>query len=426
MAPSELFQAFVLALALSFFFGLAFEDYYGRVQEARPGGIRTFPLLSLAGAVLYLLDSQHLIPLSVGLASVGAWLGIYYYRRVTDQNPRNEEAVGLMVPICNIIAFLLGPAAIAEPMWVPAGVTAAAVLFLTSRDRLHSFAREIELPELITAGKFLVLTGFVLPLLPDHAVTTLTAITPRQAWLALIAVSTVSYASYLLQRYALKNGGGTLLVAVLGGLYSSTATTIALARQLRGNPDRGWEVQGGIVLSTGVMYLRVLVVVVVFNIPLAVRLSIPILALCLSALVAGTVRYWTRGNKVPLKAAAPAPANPLALSTAAAFAALFVLISIATSWIRAHFGAGGVYTLAGIVGVADVDPFVLNLAEKGTEDVTAVMATTAIILATSSNNLLKAAYVLFIAGRRRGFMPAAALVLLSLAGAGIAYGLTRS
>ena len=105
---------------------------------------------------------------------------------------------------------------------------------------------------------------------------------------------------------------------------------------------------------------------------------------------------------------------------------LFVLISIATSWIRAHFGAGGVYTLAGIVGVADVDPFVLNLAEKGTEDVTAVMATTAIILATSSNNLLKAAYVLFIAGRRRGFMPAAALVLLSLAGAGIAYGLTRS
>jgi hypothetical protein len=183
----SLFEQLALALGLAFFFGLAFEDYYGRVKEARPGGVRTFPLLALAGSVLYLLDPQRLIPLTAGLLCVGAWLAIFYFRRTTEKNARGEAAVGFMVPVCNVIAFLLGPAALAQPPWLPAGVTAAAVLLLTNRDQLHRFAREIEIPELVTAGKFLVLTGLVLPLLPNQPISSLTSITPRQAWLALIA-----------------------------------------------------------------------------------------------------------------------------------------------------------------------------------------------------------------------------------------------
>jgi len=422
MTPFDLFQAFALALALSFFFGLAFEDFYGRARESRPGGVRTFPLLTLAGAVLYLLDSQWLIPLSAGLVSVGAWLAIYYYRRSAERKPDGEEAVGLMVPVCNVIAFLLGPAAIAQPLWMPAGITAAAVLFLTSREQLHRFAREIELSELVTAGKFLVITGLVLPLLPDHPVTMLTTITPRQAWLALIAVSSISYASYLLQRYVLPRGGGTLLVAILGGLYSSTATTVALARQVRAHAGRGWEMQAGIMFATAVMYLRVLAIVAVFNLSLAATLCLPLLVLCAAAAVIGALRYRIRSRAgLAASVVAPTPANPLALSTAAFFAALFVLISVATNWLRAHFGAGGVYALAGLVGFADVDPFVLNLAEQGVDDISGVTAATAIILATSSNNLLKAAYVLGIAGPRHGVMPAAGLGVLAIVGVGAAF-----
>jgi uncharacterized membrane protein (DUF4010 family) len=423
MEPHNLFQAFALALALSFFFGLAFEDFYGRAKEARPGGIRTFPLLTLAGALLYLLDPQRLIPLSAGLASLGVWLAIYYWRRTTEKNAEGEEAVGLMVPVCNVIAFLLGPVAIAQPLWVPGGVTAAAVLFLTSRERLHRFARAIEISELVTAGKFLVLTGLILPLLPDHPITVLTTITPRQAWLALIAVSSISYASYLLQRYILPRGGGTLLIAILGGLYSSTATTVALARQLQGHSDRGRELQAGIVLSTAVMYLRILTIVAIFNLPLAARLCIPVsvLGIC-AAVIAASCSRQSKAQPVP--AASPTPPNPLAVSTATAFALLFVLISVATNWVRVHFGTSGVYTLAGLVGFADVDPFVLNLAERGVEDISMVTAATAIILAASSNNLLKAGYVLRIAGRRHGGVPAAGLMVLALAGAGAGFWLS--
>jgi uncharacterized membrane protein (DUF4010 family) len=109
------------------------------------------------------------------------------------------------------------------------------------------------------------------------------------------------------------------------------------------------------------------------------------------------------------------------MSTAAVFAALFVVISVATNWVRTHFGAGGIYVLAGFVGFADVDPFVLNLAERGSDDISTQTAAVAIILAASSNNLLKASYVLGIAGTRRGDMPAAALTVLAFAGGAIAF-----
>ena len=414
MTAVSTFQYLALALALAFFFGLAFEDFYGRVQEQRPGGVRTFPLLALVGGVLYLLDPLRLLPLCVGLFAVAGWLGIYYFRRVGAAAGDEDIAPGMIVPVCNVLAFLLGPAALAQPVWVPVGMTAAAVLFLTSRDKLHGFARAIEISELVTAGKFLVLTGLILPLLPDHPIAALTPVTPRQAWLALVAVSAISYGSYLLQRYVLRRGT-TLLIAVLGGLYSSTATAISLARTARSTSNGVAEAQAGIVLSTAVMYLRILVIVAAFNLALAVELAPALLGLAAAGSAFGIVWHLTHRDSEAPAVAPIAAENPLALSTGFAFALSFVAISIAVAWSREHFGAGGLYAVAAVVGVADVDPFVLNVAQhiQALPDNSAAMA---IVIAASGNNLLKAGYTVFAAGRRRGLIPAAALTALGAAG----------
>ncbi len=415
MNPWPLFKELAIALLLAFFFGLAFEDYYARVRESRPGGVRTFPMLALVGALLYLLDPVRLLPLTAGLISIGFWLGIYYHRHTDEKNAEGQTAFGLMVPVCNVAAFLLGPAAIAEPLWVPVGVTAAAVLFLTSRESLHRFAREIEMSELVTAGKFLVITGLVLPLLPDKPLMSISTITPRQAWLALIAVSGVSYASYLLRRYAWPRGG-TILVAVLGGLYSSTATAIALSRQARSELRPPTEAQAGILLSTAVMYLRILVVVAIFNVGLARTLAPA--ALGLSVIGGGIAILWRlrQGSGAGVSGPETPMSNPLAISTAAIFAILFVVTSIVTTLVQQEFGLKGLYALAGVVGFADVDPFVLNLAQGGTAASTNYAAA-AILVAASSNNVLKAAYTWAIAGRRVGAV--AVLTLTALAAIGI-------
>jgi uncharacterized membrane protein (DUF4010 family) len=184
--------------------------------------------------------------------------------------------------------------------------------------------------------------------------------------------------------------------------------------------------QAGIIFSTGVMYLRVLIIVAIFDFSLAARLLGPMLGLCVLAGLIGAIWYKARPTERTAAVAPPTPTNPLALSTAAVFAMLFVTISIATTWVRTRFGPGGVYALAGLVGFADVDPFVLNLAEGGAQDIKASVAVAAIMLATSSNNVLKAAYVLLIAGRRQGLMPAGALSALAAAGVAAAIWVAQS
>ena len=105
---------------------------------------------------------------------LGAWLRAYYRSAVAERDAEGVANVGLTVPVCNLLAYLLGPIALTQPHWVAVGLTVTAVLLLTGRERLHTMARQLELPEIVTAGKFLILTGIVLPLLPNEPITPLT------------------------------------------------------------------------------------------------------------------------------------------------------------------------------------------------------------------------------------------------------------
>ncbi len=415
MSPEmSLFADFFLVLALGFFFGLAFEDFYSRGGKERPGGVRTFPLLALAGALLYRADAERLLPFSVGLLILGAWLTTYYWSQVREAGSEGHSNAGLMVPICNVLAYLIGPAVMIGPSWVAIAVTVGAVLLLAARERLHQLARRIELAEIVTAGKFLILTGLIMPILPNQPVTTLTQITPHQVWLAVLAVCTVSYASYLLQRYVAPQGAGWW-VALLGGLYSSTATTVVLAKRAGTDPEALRMAQTGIVLATAVMYVRLLAIIALLNWALAVALA-PML-LILAAI--GTVLAALRG--IPSRVGTTqlgttVPTNPLELNAALVFAVLFVVISVASNWVNAQFGVSGTYGLAAVVGFSDIDPFVLSVAQEraGTLPVSAGAA--AVLIAASSNNLLKAAYTVSLVRGKGSLAPAAALALLAAFG----------
>ena len=422
-APSP--TGVALLLGLSFFLGLSFEDFFAQSPRRRPGGIRTFPMLALAGGVLYLLDPSQFIPFTGGLLVLGAWLVVYYRAYVGAVDEQGEPNVGIVVPILNIHAYLLGAVALALPPWVAVTMTVVAVLLLTGREQLHDLARRVEIKEIVIAGQFLVLTGIVLPLLPDQSVTTLTPITPRQVWLALVVVCTFSYVSYLAQRYWAAAAGG-LWMAALGGLYSSTATTVVLARQTKAQPTLRRQAQAGITLATAIMYLRILAIVAIFNLSLARALLLPMCALSAAGFIFCAVQYWWRAGweKQPAQAMQLATrGNPLELGTAAIFALLFVAVSLATVLVKSQLGISGIYALAAVVGISDIDPFVLNLAQGGVTGVENAALAAAILIATSSNNILKAAYAAGFAGGEATAASAAVLVALALAGLAAAYGL---
>jgi uncharacterized membrane protein (DUF4010 family) len=422
-APSPISVA--LLLGLSFFLGLAFEDFFAHTNQRRPGGVRTFPMLALAGGMLYLFDPAHFLPFTGGLLVLGTWLVVYYQKHVGEQDEQGEPNVGLVVPLLNIHAYLLGAIALALPPWIAVATTVTAVLLLTGRQQLHALAQRIELKEISTAGQFLILTGIILPLLPNEPVTALTSITPRQVWLALVVVCTFSYVSYLAQRYWAAAAGG-LWMAALGGLYSSTATTVVLARQAKADASVSRHAQAGITLATAIMYLRILAITAIFNMTLARRLALPMAGLSLAALVICALQYWVFAKPADAPSQPqgavklPASRNPLELGAAAIFAVLFIVTSFLSTWATKEFGVTGIYSLAAIVGISDIDPFVLNLAQGGLTGVPVSALVAAILIAASSNNILKAFYAACFAGGRATASSAAALVVLAVAGVAMA------
>ncbi|PKQ05319.1 MAG: hypothetical protein CVT73_11955 [Alphaproteobacteria bacterium HGW-Alphaproteobacteria-12] len=418
-------ERLLILLGLSFFLGLAFEEYFGESRLKPPGGVRTFPILALAGGLLYALAPATGLLFLGGLTILGLWLAVYYWQRLELQrtNPRTEPAPGvrldggILAPVGNLIAFLLGPVTLTQPLWVPVTVAVATVLFTGAREKLHALAGRLGGGELVTLGKFLIIIGIVLPLVPDEPVTALTAITPYQVWLAVVVVSSLSYASYLFQRYVAPRHG-LLYSAALGGLYSSTATTVVLSRQARAKPSAAHKLHAALVLSTTVMFLRILVVVAIFNIALATALLPSIAALFLFGLVVTGLLLWRDAGGTTAEETLP-PSNPLEIQTALIFAFLFIALSLGVGWARANFGEESLFALAALAGVTDVDPLVLSIAQGGQQGAALHMDAAAILIAAASNNVLKGVYTLVFAGRMAGLVPAAALLLLA-AGGGIA------
>ena len=295
----------------------------------------------------------------------------------------------------------------------------AGLLKCAGCETLHRAVRQLAREEIYTLGKFLILVGIILPLVPDRPVVAATPITPFEVWLALVAVSSLSYLSYLLQRYLPHRG--TLVPAILGGAYSSTATTVALARAQKAAGAPRPQLTVGIIVATAVMYLRIDLVVALFNRPVAWILLPRVLVLSAIAGAIALVQWWRRGAE-PASAAGTLPSmNPLQLPAAVAFAALFIVVALASGWVRSHFGSPGIYALGGIAGVSDINPFVLSLAQGSVAGMPAAGIGAAILIAAASNNIMNGLYALAFGGVRPCLRAALALFATAAVGLVLAF-----
>ncbi len=411
MPPIELAERLALLLALALFFGLAFEEIYKRDEPAIPGGIRTFPLVALAGAMLYLVEPSRALAFIAGLLAMAVWLHAFLSR---ERRPEAGPGRTLIVPVANLLVYVLGPIALTQPPWVAVGVTVAAVLLVGWREQMHGFVRLVPEDEVLTAGKFLILVGIILPLVPDTRLIAMAPVTPYRIWLAVVAISGLSYLTYLVQRYR-PIEGGALVPALLGGLYSSTVVTVVLAKEERQAAVRRAEASAGIVAATAMMYPRTAVIIAFFSLPLAMIL-LPALAFLF---IAGSLLAWWEWRKIEPgsagKLAIPA-ANPLQLTTAVVFTALFLGVSLATTWAELTFGQTGVFSVAALVGASDITPFILSLAQGGAPGMGVSALAAAVLIAASTNNLAKAGYAIGFGGFAAGERPATMLAVLALLG----------
>ena len=412
MTQLELAGRLGLALALAVFLGLAFEETYKREERDLPGGIRTFPILAVAGAMLYVVEPHYALAFIAGLLALSIWL-----HAIIRHASTGPIASGLIIPAANLLAFLIGPIALIQTPWVAVSIVISAVLLLGAREQLHRIIELVPRDELLIAGEFLVLVAIILPIVPNTRVTELTPITPYHVWLAVVAVCTLSYASYLLQRY-LPSRHGALIPAVLGGIYSSTATTIVLAKLQREADAPRADLAAGMIAATAMMFVRLGIVIAIFNAAFALTLA-PALAGLFLLGAALAFHEWRRMGADAVADRPPVvPPNPLQVTTAFIFALLFIVISLVTAWIGTSFGKAGILVLAAVVGASDIDPFVLNIAQGGVAGLSNATLAASVLIAASSNNVLKGIYAITFSGGSASRRPA--IMLFVLAGVGVA------
>jgi len=231
-----------------------------------------------------------------------------------------------------------------------------------------------------------------------------------------VAISTISYLSYVLQKVT-KGKGGVVLAALLGGAYSSTVTTVVLSRRAK-REQQPHLFSGGILIASGVMYLRLVILLALFNQQLMLQLYIPFLVLAVLAVGIGWL--WTlRADKNTKDVQRESdPKNPLELLTAFLFAGLFLAMLIATQLAVTYLGKTGVNSLAVLMGVSDVDPFIMGLTQAAGTLTPLKVAAAAVAIAASSNNMVKGIYSFSLADRKTGIQSLA--MLLGLAAMGLA------
>jgi uncharacterized membrane protein (DUF4010 family) len=397
----------LLVLFLSFLVGLEREEHKADHSYSF-GGVRTFPLIGLIGYTMALLSGNQMLPLALGFAAVAGFLMLSYRHKLAA-----PEASGVTTEMSGLAIYLVGALVYRDQFWIATTVSVASMLLLELKGFLESLTTKMAPGEILTFTKFLVLTAVILPVLPNQEFGPF-HINPFKTWLVVVAVSTVSYGSYVVNRLT-KQRGGILLAAILGGAYSSTVTTVVMAR--RAARERHPHLfSGGTLVACGMMYLRLVVLLALFNRGLLMMLWPSFVALGCLALATGWL--WSRRPDANLQEVQReyVPGNPLEIRAAAFFALLFLAMLTVTHLVAARLGSAGVYTLAGVMGLADVDPFIMGMTQSAGSSTTLAVASAAIAIAAACNNIAKGAYAYFLSDRKTGIQSLCLLVSFAALG----------
>jgi len=351
------------------------------------GTDRTFTFIGLLGYVLFIADPKSYLPFLTGFAIIGLLLSVQYFQKISQHN-----SYGLTSSVLALLTYCLVIMVFTQPVWLLLSFVVG-ILFLTElKTSFISISKKASEEEFITLAKFIAFAGVILPLLPEGLISDQIPISPYNLWLAVVVVSGISYVSYLLKKFVFPDSG-IMLTGILGGLYSSTATTVIIARREK-EGGAGANAISAIMMANGMMYLRILFLAFLFNAGIAKALILPFLILFAISIVLSKIsgKQKVANSQSALESINTAVnKNPLELKTAVIFGLLFVFFAVITEYVMKTYGNQGVTTLAFIVGITDIDPFLLNLLQHqgGITETTIALA---VVNATNSNNILKMLY----------------------------------
>ncbi len=399
MDQTTLAPRLAVALAIGLLIGL--ERGWVQRDEAegeRTLGLRTLGLTGLlggaTGAIAAAAPGVGAPLLAVALAVYGLIIGVMRYREML-----REATLGATTIVAALLTFVLGAMAVLVDPTLAAAAAVAVTGLLALKQALHGWLQRLTWIELRAALLLLTMTLILLPILPNRDMGPMQALNPHELWLMTILIAAVQAAGYVAIKIAGERSG-VLLSAVAGGLVSSTAVTLGLARAVPANPNRVDLFAAGIQAAGATMLLRVLVIAALLNAELAVLLALP---LGLAALVQGGAGALLQRRDMTAAATPDIElGSPFELPTVLKFGAVLVVVMLISKAAAAWAGGAGVVAVAALSGVADVDAISLSMLRLAGTDLTPLTAAAAILASVATNTLAKAIYSWWIGGRALG------------------------
>ena len=401
------------ALGLGLLLGL--ERERKRDAELLFGGVRTFALIALLGALGAFMERE----LDQGWLILAAFVALSALVIVSYATTAVRGEVGITTEVTALLAFMVGALCGWEQVAVASVATVVCLLLLTLKDFLHGLARRVELADVQATLQFAVISVIILPLLPDQnfGPPPIDVINPYKIWLMVVLIAGLNFLGYVLVK-VLGNEHGFIVTGILGGLVSSTAVTLSFSQRSRREPAMSNAFVLAIVVAWTIMFVRVVVVVGLVNRALAASLALALGCMALAGLLVSLL-LWRRGRTAETGVVA-AGANPFELGEAIKFGVLFGIVTVVAKTAEAYLGATGLYLAGAVAGLTDVDAISLSMANLATASPQSVkIAAYTIVIAVISNTLVKTGMAVFMgAPALRRTIIVVTLLLFAAAGAG--------
>lgn len=384
-----------------------------RAREAKEGqrvaGLRTYGLTGLLGGCAGLL-SQYLDVIVFGFIFLGFTTAVtvaYAMQR------RISGDVSITSPITMLLTFVLGTLATLDHVNLAASAAVITTLLLRFKDVLHGWLRNIEQRELHAALHLLLISVVLLPILPNQGYGPWQAFNPYEIWWMVVLIASISFIGYFIMKIAGPEKG-VMLTALTAGMVSSTALTLHFSKLSKQQAEMKNLLAAGILVACGTMFPRVVLVASMINPILFDELIMPMIVMTVLTFTSAAIMWHQSTYYQPSKLANLN--NPLELKSALFFGALLVLVILLGKMAIHFFGETGIYLLAAVSGIVDVDSINLALSRMSIVELSLDVAVVGIVIASSSNTLIKAFLAVFIGGSSMAIRVLFPLLIVGIAG----------